>query len=188
MKLTFPALLLALVPALPVAGAPRHVTDPGIPRALEVDGTVSVQWGDPARFSEIAHSSNRWEAARGNWVNDLADHLATQAAQRLEADQRLQVTLNDIDRAGDYEPWRGPRMADIRMLRDIYPPRIALSWQLTGADGQALDSGERVLQDPGFLHGGLRLGNRNDALRYEKALIDRWLQQVLPAPARTARR
>lgn len=186
MKLTFPALLLSLAPTLCLAATPRHVTDPGAPRAVEVDGVVTVQWGDPGKFSEIAHSSNRWEAARGNWVNDLADHLATRAAQRLEPEQRLQVTLDDIDRAGDYEPWRGPRMADIRMLRDIYPPRITLSWQLIDAHGQAQDSGRQVLQDPGFLHGGLSLRNRNDALRYEKLLIDRWLQQVLPAPARTA--
>ena len=114
MKLTFPALLLSLAPTLCLAATPRHVTDPGAPRAVEVDGVVTVQWGDP--------------------------------------------------------------------------PRITLSWQLIDAHGQAQDSGRQVLQDPGFLHGGLSLRNRNDALRYEKLLIDRWLQQVLSAPARTAGR
>jgi hypothetical protein len=182
------ALLLALAPATALASPPRHVTDPGVPRALQVQGPVAVQWNDPATFSELTHSGNRWEAARGDWVNQIATHLASRAAGRLGDDQRLAVTITDIDRAGDYEPWRGPQMADIRMLRDLYPPKIALSWQLSDADGRVLDSGDRVLQDPGFLHGAATLRYRNDALRFEKDLLDRWLMQILPAAPRTARR
>lgn len=190
MNLPLRTVLLAMLPlATAQADVPRHVTDPGAPRALAGDGPVAVQWHDPATFSELTHSSNRWEAARGNWVNDIASHLASRASARLDQGQRLAVTITDIDRAGDYEPWRGPRMADIRMLRDLYPPMIALQWQLSDADGHLLDQGEQVLRDPGFLHRASTTGYRNnDALRHEKHLLDRWLRQLLPASPATARR
>lgn len=189
MRALLPGLLVCLLyPALGQATPVRNVTAADAPRALEGDGPVQVRWDDPAKFTEIAFSGNRWEAARGNWVQELAQHLAEQAGPRLQPGQRLQVTFTDIDLAGDYEPWRGPRMSDVRLLRELYPPKISLSYQLSEAGGQLLHSAEQVLSDPGFLHSGGSLRYRNDSLRYEKRLLDRWLQQLLPAAPAAARR
>lgn len=189
MRALLPGLLVCLLyPALGQAAPVRNVTAADAPRALEGDGPAQVRWGDPAKFTEIAYSGNRWEAARGNWVQELAQHLAEQAGPRLQPGQRLQVTFTDIDLAGDYEPWRGPRMSDVRLLRELYPPKISLSYQLSEAGGQLLHSAEQVLSDPGFLHSGGSLRYRNDSLRYEKRLLDRWLQQLLPATPAAARR
>ena len=49
--------------------APRAVTDPDAPRALQANGPVSVKWDDPATFTEIRQSTNRFEAERGNWCS-----------------------------------------------------------------------------------------------------------------------
>lgn len=184
MRALLPGLLFSLLcwPISGQAATPRDVTDADIPRMLQGDGPVQVQWTDPSGFSEITHSGNRWEAKRGNWVNDLAGHLASQAAPRLPDGQTLAVTFTDIDLAGDYEPWRGPRASDIRMLRDIYPPQITLDYQLIDADGQAVASQQQVvLRDLGFLRSSPASARyRNDSLRHEKQLLDRWLQQLLP--------
>ena len=182
MRALFPGFLFCLLlPATAWAQPPRHVTAANAPRALSGEGAVQVRWNDPARFSEITHSGNRWEAARGNWVFDLASHLATQAAPRLAQGQRLDVTITDIDLAGDYEPWRGPQLSDTRFVRDIYPPQITLEYRLLGSGDQVLSSARENLRDLGFLHGtGSRSRYRNDALRHEKQLLDRWIQQLLP--------
>ena len=79
-----PALLLtafiALAAALPGQARPKNVTDPDIPRSLPTDGgAVSVQWTDPAQFSEIKFSGNRWESEQGTWVVDLARYLRDEA-------------------------------------------------------------------------------------------------------------
>lgn len=190
MRTLIPGLLLLLLLPSALAGAatPRQVTDSSAARELEHAGKVHVQWGDPGKFTEISHSGNRWEAARGNWVYELADHLANQASERLADGQQLQVTFTDIDLAGDYEPWRGPRASDIRVLRDIYPPRIDLRYQLLGSNGQIIANGEQELRDLGYLNSSGSLRYRStDSLRHEKRMLDRWLQQLLPdAPARMA--
>ena len=158
--------------------APRAVTDPDAPRALQADGPVSVKWDDPAKFTEIRQSSNRFEAERGDWVQQLAKYVQTTASKALQPGQTLQVTFTDIKRAGDYEPWHGPRASDIRVMRDIYPPRVTLTYTLKDAQGQVISEGERKLQDTGYLH---NIGRQSDTdpLRYEKRLLDDWIRRDL---------
>lgn len=158
----------------------RNVTDPDAPRALPAQGNVSVRWTDPAQFSDLRFSGNRVEAGRGNWVEQLAEHLRTRASRRLPAGERLDVEITDVRRAGRYEPWRGVQMQDVRILRDIYPPRIDLQFQRVSASGQVLSSGERTLTDPGYLMGSQPGGS--DSLRFEKGLIDRWLRREFAEP------
>ena len=174
----FAAIALALLVAGPVAAKSRNVTDADAPRSLPAEGPVSIDWTDPAQFSDIRYSGNRWEAKRGNWVEQLAQHLRKSALKRLPPGESLQVTITDIKRAGDYEPWHGLQMQDVRFMRDIYPPRVSLQFTLTDAQGQVIDQGERKLVDSSYLYGGTRLSD-TDPLRYEKRLLDDWLRREL---------
>ncbi len=169
--------LFAAVLAFSVQAGSK-VTDPKQPRSLPDEGPVSVSWTDPAEFSEIRSSGNRWEAERGDWVQQLAEYARTSAAKQLAPGQKLEITITDIQRAGRYEPWRGPNMQNVRMVRDIYPPRLSLNYTLYGADGQVLAQNERKLSDPGFLMGSAPL-NETDSLRYEKRMIDDWARRDL---------
>jgi len=181
------ALLLAGMLAVgSVAAAPRTVTAPDAPRALQADGPVSVQWNDPAKFTEIRQSTNRFEAERGDWVQQLARYVQTSAAKPLQAGQTLEVTLVDVKRAGDYEPWHGPRGRDIRIMRDIYPPRITLQYTLKDASGRIIDEGDARLSDSGYLH-NIGLKSDTDPLRYEKRLIDDWVKRQLTSRVTAAR-
>lgn len=182
----FAGLALALFLAGPVAAKSRMVTDPDAPRSVPAEGAVSVDWTDPAQFSEIRYSMNRWEAKRGNWVEQLAKHLQTSAEKRLAPGERLQVTLTDITRAGDYEPWHGANAQDTRIVRDIYPPRISLTFKRTDAQGNVIAEGERKLSDSGFMYNGSTIGS-NDTLRYEKRLLDDWIRKEFRSPELTAR-
>lgn len=178
---------LALLITGPVAAKSRLVTDPDAPRSVPANGPVSVDWTDPAQFSEIRYSHNRSEAQRGNWVEQLAQYLQTTAAKRLAPGESLQVTLTDISRAGEYEPWHGISMQDARVVRDIYPPRISLTFKRSDAQGNVIEEGERKLVDSAFMMGSSTFGN-SDQLRYEKRLLDDWLRREFkPGQELTAR-
>ncbi len=173
--------LLALAVAAPAA-AIQKVTDPDAPRSLPVDGAVDVRWTDPAQFTDIRYSGNRWQAERGDWVVELAEHLRERALEKLPPGQRMEVEITDIRRAGRYEPWHGLALQDVRILRDHYPPRIELQFERTDADGNVIDGGERVLTDPAYLMSASIIANSSDPLRFEKAMIDRWLSRELAEP------
>ena len=180
--------ILPLIPIAALASAPGAqarpplVTDASVPRELPGDGPVQVRWTDPAEFTELRQSRNRWEAARGNWVVTLAEHLQKSAAARLPEGQHMDITITDIQRAGSFEPWLMPDMQHVRMMRDIYPPRMNLGVRITGQDGQLVSEGQHRLSDMNYLHSTPPTINSSDPLRHEKHMIDTWVRRELPGP------
>lgn len=175
------ALFLGLLAATSAVARTADVTDPKAPRSLPAEGAVAVSWTDPAQFSDLRQSGNRWEAKRGDWVQQLAQYLRKRAVQRLPPGERLDVTITDIRRAGQYEPWRGANFGSTRIVRDIYPPRIELNFTLSGADGAVVSQGARKLTDLDFMRNASAVGS-SDPLRYEKRLIDEWLAKEFKRP------
>jgi hypothetical protein len=173
-KLTAFALALALAGCASSGGGTMLSAD--APRALPDNGPVSVAWADPATFTELRRSRNRWDSERGSWLTDLAKYMRKRAEAQLPAGERLQLTIVDIDRAGDYEPWRGPGQQDIRIIRDIYPPRMTVQYKRIDASGAVVAEGERKITDPAFLINAAPF-NDTDPLRYEKRMIDSWLHR-----------
>jgi hypothetical protein len=61
----------------------RAVTDPDAPRAAgQWPGQREV--GRSGQFTEIRQSTNRFEAERGDWVQQLARYVQTTAAKPLQ--------------------------------------------------------------------------------------------------------
>ena len=146
---------------------------PGAP--YRMDG-VEVSYRDPAQFTEMKHNPGE----RSDWLDDLSKYTARRAAQLLPGGERLSVTITDVQLAGMFEPWRRGNLSNVRIVRDTTPPRIDLSFQLESAQGVTLKQGERQLRDGAFfLMRSTRY--RNDALAYEKNLIDAWLSKEFRA-------
>ncbi|NCT66872.1 MAG: DUF3016 domain-containing protein [Rhodanobacteraceae bacterium] len=142
---------------------------------------VVVTWTNPAKFTDVRYDTSLSRQDPEQWLGELARYLQQRAEQRLPPGEHLDVTFTDIQRAGMYEPWRGPQWNDIRIVKDVYSPRIDLRFTLTGADGKVLEEGTRTLRDLAFLHRDLPLGG--DPLRFEKRLLDDWLRrEFAPAP------
>lgn len=70
-------------------------------------------------------------------------HLERRAPRYLPPHTRLLIRFTDIKLAGEYEPWRRPGLNDVRIVRDIYPPRLDLDCQLSDEHGA-------TLRDPSF--------------------------------------
>jgi hypothetical protein len=141
---------------------------------------VEISWTNPADFSEAKMSpgSGLGRQAPDEWLGELAKHLRYRAERVLPSDQHLQVTFTNVQRAGIYEPWRGPRWDDVRIIKDLYPPRLDLDFTLTDANGGVVKQGTRELRDPSFLQRGIL--NETDPLRFEKRMLDDWLRNEFP--------
>lgn len=161
--------VLAMAVAM-AAGCAQQARRPAPP-----PGIVSVTYADPAGFSDARRGPPESDKARRAWLDALALHLSERAAAALPEGQRLAVRITDLQRAGGFEPWRGPQAGDVRIVRDIYPPRIDLEFKLLAADGGVLREGRRELRDTGFL---MRTDMYpGDPLRFEKTLLDDWVRR-----------
>jgi Protein of unknown function (DUF3016). len=144
-------------------------------QAATTPGNVNVRYKDPQNFTEAKRSFGVHLIDPDAYLKPLKDYIVQRASRILAPDQRLDIEVTDVKRAGEYEPWRGPRFNDVRIVKDIYPPRIDLNFTLYGADGKVLRSGSRKLRDAAFLSRNSQTDQ--DSLRYEKSLIDLWLRK-----------
>lgn len=141
------------------------------------DAQVSVTYVNPEKFSENRFYGMQDRFNRVDYLAQLKAYLIKRGAAILAPGQHLSVNITDIQLAGAYEAWRGPRWDYVRMMRDSYPPRIDLNFQLTDQDGKVLAEGQRVLRDLNYLRSNPGTpGASSESLYYDKALLDRWLR------------
>ena len=146
------------------------------------NAVAEVNFLEPKKFTDV-RDSDMGDYERTTYLDSLRDHVLEQAKLFVPAGHRLSVTFTDVDMAGDFEPWRGPRFSDVRIVKDIYPPRIELSFQLKDAEGNVVKQGKRELRDLAFLM-KITMAFRDDPVRHEKALIDDWLRSEFPRLAK----
>ncbi len=143
---------------------------------------VSVTYANPEGFSEVRMYGPRDSFNDLNYLEPLKTHLIKRATKTLPPGDRLDVTITDIKLAGGYEPWHGPNLMHVRFMKDVYPPRIDLTFKLIGSNGQVLRQGQRKLRNLGYLQSGAARLTDTDPLRYDKALIDSWLRREFKNP------
>ena len=138
---------------------------------------MTVNWAPTDKLTEVKQNpSQRGQLRPQDWMGELTSYLQRRADKQLPAGDQLDVTIDDIKLAGDFEPWHGPNAQDIRFMKDVYPPRIMLHYRLLGADGRTLREGSNKLLDLGYLERPLPTTD-TDPLRFDKRLLDDWLRK-----------
>ena|SRR5688572_1657249 len=155
----------------PSSGTPTMYT-PATRASAELPSNVSATFQDPDRFTD-ARSSFGGGTDNG-YLDTLSDHLKRTAGRLIPSDQKLEVTFTDVDLAGDFQPGR-VQLNDVRIIKEIYRPRMTLHFKLTGADGTVLKEGDRTLADSYFMT-NINTVDRNEPLFYDKELLAYWVR------------
>lgn len=145
--------------------------------ADSAQSNVNVQFVNNEHYTDVSVSGMGQAASQKIIFSQIRDHIQELANRYLKKGQTLDIRITDIDMAGEFEPWRGPRWDDIRILKDIYPPRINFQYTLTSADGTVLKQGKERLLDANYLMNSLHL--KNDEAYYEEQLFDDWFRDTL---------
>lgn len=134
---------------------------------------VTVTFKDSDKFTDASSHFNG--GTDQYYLDTLSDHLQKVAAKQLAAGQKLAVTFTDVNLAGEFIP-TSASMQDVRIIKDIYIPRLALTFTLTGPDGKVVKEGERTLTDMNFMS-NIGLIDRGQPLFYDKALLTDWVKK-----------
>jgi hypothetical protein len=137
-------------------------------------GDVTVNFQDPDKFDDVRETFAGGPSQY--YLDVLSKHLKEVAARHLAPGQKLTVTFTNIDLAGDFIPGGRPERNDIRIIKDIYIPRMSLTFQLKDANGTVIKEGERKLSDLNFQN-NISIIGRNEPLNYDKDLLDRWVEK-----------
>lgn len=139
---------------------------------------IAVEFVAPERFTDVKASARPSAAESAGILADVERFIREAGERHVPEGRSLSIRVTDIDLAGEFEAWRGPRFEHTRFMREAYPPRIALEFQLRDADGRVVFEGARTLRDPIYLTRSMRV--TNDRLRYEKSLLEDWLRAEFP--------
>ena len=139
---------------------------------------AEVNYAQPEKFTDVGYSYTPSEKERNAILDEIREFIVGRADYYVPEGQKLAITFTEIDLAGEFEPWRGMQAMDIRVVKDIYPPKMDLEFKLTGADGKVLKEGKRQLRDLAFM---MKLSlHHQDSLHFDKALLEDWLSSEFP--------
>jgi hypothetical protein len=165
-------LLLVAAASLLTAGCSTLATSSAPVNRTETVGNVTIHFQDLEHFTDC-----RYQYGGGTdegYLQILADHIGETAARYLQDGQKLEVVVTDVDLAGDFLPMRAS-LDHVRIVKEIYRPRITLSFKLTAADGSVLKEGARTLADSFFMT-NLSTLRRDEPLFYDKEMLSKWLR------------
>lgn len=152
-------------------GGLRAADSPAKPR-------VDVIFSHPDKFTDAAQDVRGSDWGRDENLDTLKDYLVRHAERYLAAGQTLTVTFTDIDLAGEYEPWLTPGQGrEARIVRDIYTPKMDLSFKLTDASGKVIKEGTRHLTNLTFMMDILPVTERNEPMPWDKELLNDWVRK-----------
>jgi len=149
-------------------------------KAATADARITVVFDHPEKYTDVKDRNLDSDNALGGprYLPLLKECIEAEAGRLLAPGQKLTITFTDIDLAGDFEPWHGPQFSDVRMVKDIYPPRLSFTFQVTDEGGRVLSEGERKLVELAYQM-RITSGFRDDPLRYEKDMLKDWLRAEL---------
>lgn len=145
--------------ALPLTAADPKISD-----------QVTVTFHEPESFTDVLENGSSLTSTY--YLEQLRECLQTAATPLLEAGQKLAITFTDVDLAGET---RFNQPHQIRIMKDIYAPRVVLNFRLLGSDGKIMKEGERKLSDLNYMM-QLRRPGSEQPLFYDKQLLTQWLQ------------
>ena len=144
------------------------------PEVSQADSRVSVIFVDPQTFTDLRNEDGGPVSL--SLLDQLKQFMRQTGERCVPAGMHLEIRVTDIDLAGEFEPGRGPEFGHIRIVKDLYLPRIKLEFRLTDAQGKVVSAGERELTDPAFQTRDAFARPGNDYLRYEKDLLRDWFR------------
>lgn len=140
--------------------------------------SLEIQFDDPDRFSDFEQGGFYLDELPDEFRQELRTEVSSDLNDALPDGAHLKITFHDIDLAGEYEPWR-PQAYDVRIVRDIYPPRLKFHYKVVAADREVLAEGMAQLTDTAFLWNLHDPGSHADSFYFEQELVENWVNGKL---------
>jgi hypothetical protein len=140
-------------------------------------GEATVKWQEPAKFTDIDPAEEQKDKFEATLFKDF-DNIFAELAQRLPDNYRWQVTITDLDLAGDARPTIGGAGRKMREIKPNYPPSITFEYKLFDAQNNLLKQDKVDLKDLNFMsRPAAVIGLRTKPFPYEEYMISQWFDQ-----------
>jgi hypothetical protein len=149
---------------------------------------IKVNWINPEKFSDIRPATGTRKSYQERVIKGL-DNIWADLATKLPPGYSMEISIKDVDLAGDVNPMYRVNNTEIRVIKDIYFPRMTLDYVLLDANKQPVKQETDVkIKDMGFMTSSkMNHKHKYQEFTYEYAMLKRWFDKVIvPQTAVTA--
>lgn len=146
------------------------------PDPITEEGVVKITWQDPKKYTDIVATSELQSRFEKQIFTTLTADLNILASKVLKPGEMLVMKVTNVDLAGDVRPTFGETSNNIRVVKDVYPPRIAFSYKVMQGN-RVVMSGQEKLQDMFFMGGIQPLTEK--PFMYEANLLKHWFNKSI---------
>lgn len=140
------------------------------------NGVVKIEWQDPKSYHDLKTSNEIQSRFENRFFETITKNLNKEAEKTLKPNQKLVMQVSDVDLAGDMRPTFGATMGDLRVVKDLYPPRMTFTYQILEGE-QVVVAGDEKLLDMNFMSNIRRINERPfDA---ETNMLKHWLHKTV---------
>jgi len=140
-------------------------------------GEVKVTWQDPDNYTDIRPGNENRTSFREQIFKEL-DQVFAGLAKKLPDDIQWNVTVTDLDLAGDVRPMMGAGVSEIRVVKEIYWPRMSFNYTMTDTKGAMVAEGKEDISDMNFMMTRpINIGN--GSFPYETKMIEDWFSKQI---------
>lgn len=136
---------------------------------------VKVNWQDPDQYTDIRPTNETKDAFRKR-VFEALDEVFRDNAKALPEHYLLEINVTNLDLAGDTNILQSRHGNDIRLIKDIYWPRMSLQYTLKNEQGVVISQGKADLADINFLFTH-RIIASHTGFEYEERMINNWFKE-----------
>lgn len=164
------AVLCAMVLSLQLHAATAEKT--------ETTSAVKVTWLNPEKFSDIRPASGTRKVYQER-VMKAFDKMLGELAEKLPAGYSMEINVKDLDLAGDVNPMYRLDNTDIRVIKEIYFPRMKFDYVLFDQNKQPIQQESDVkIKDMGFMTSS-HIGYQSREFAYEREMLKKWFNKVI---------
>ncbi|MFZ6758990.1 DUF3016 domain-containing protein [Undibacterium sp. Ji50W] len=138
-------------------------------------GSAKVSWQEPEKFTDIRPTNESKIGFQERVIKEF-DRMFDDLAKKLPDGYEWNITVTDVDLAGDVRPFFSPMVNDIRVIKDLYWPRMSFRFDLKDEQGKTVASGTEDVKDMNFL---TRMGvaSGHTSFQYEEQMLRDWFNK-----------
>ena len=139
-------------------------------------GIVKVEWLEPDNYNDIKASNELQSRFENRFFETMTKNINKQAEKTLKPNQKLEMQVSNVDLAGDMRPTFGATTGDLRVVKELYPPKMTFTYQIL-EDNKVIISGDEKLTDMSFLSRISRINER--PFSAETTMLNDWLKRTV---------
>lgn len=139
-------------------------------------GQAKVSWQEPEKFTDI-RASNETRLGFQERVFKELEQVFSDMAKQLPDGYQIEIVVTDVDLAGDVNGTYRQMGNDIRIIKEIYWPRMSFTYAIKDAQNALLSSGTENVKDMNFMSGS-RFTSGHSGFVYEEKMLNDWFKKL----------